>query len=80
MDFFWIFGRFHVKNEFLIKIAWFHEKNQSFLWDYSSHARLLLVKDIRMLLLPNRAGNNKIITLQEEKFFPLRPLAARERK
>ena len=35
----------------------------------------LLAKDVRMLLLPNRAGNNKIITPQEENSSPcgLRP-------
>ena len=32
---------------------------------------VLLVKYVRMLLLPNRAGNNKIITPQEEKILPL---------
>ena len=32
---------------------------------------VLLVKYVRILLLPNRAGNNKIITPQEVKILPL---------
>ena len=44
-----------------------------------NYVKLAIIKVMRIVLSPNQAGDNRILTLQEVKFFPPCGFAARDR-